>query len=82
VGSLELDRSECPDEPRRLPRAGQTAKRILGDETLRGAPGRDAWSPRTKPATDDGESPASWSETTNARASATLTPLSADRRCG
>jgi hypothetical protein len=30
-----------------------------------------------KPATDDGERPASWSETTNARPSATLTALSA-----
>jgi hypothetical protein len=38
--SLQLDRSERPDESRRNLRTGQTAERILGDETLRGAPGR------------------------------------------
>ncbi len=39
--SLELDRSERRDEPGWHPRAGQPAERILGDETLGGAPGRE-----------------------------------------
>ena len=39
--SLELDRPERRAEPRRHPRAGETPKRILGNEALRGAPGRD-----------------------------------------
>ena len=39
--SLQLDRSERPDEPRRNLRAWQTPKRILGDKTFRGAPGRE-----------------------------------------
>ncbi len=39
--SLEFDRSERPDEPRRNLRAGEAPKRILGDKTLRGGPGRE-----------------------------------------
>ena len=49
--SLQLDRSERSDEPRRHLRAGQTPKRILGDKTLRRAPGRER--PETADETGD-----------------------------
>ena len=49
--SLEFDWPERPDEPRRNLRTGQTPKRILGDETLRGAPGRER--PKTADETRD-----------------------------